>query len=63
MERLLGLGCRWLDPSVFRSFIWLVVFVATVLVQGVVYDYKESEKMSSEFFSAFQGLTAAVQVR
>ena len=47
----------------FRSFIWLVVFVATVLVQGVVYDYKESEKMSSEFFSAFQGLTAAVQVR
>ena len=53
---------RWVDPAVFGSFIGLVIFVASVLVQGVVHDYKESERITSELFAAFQGLTAAVQV-
>ena len=51
-----------MDPIVFRSFIGLVIFVAAMLLQGVVQDYKESEKMASQIFSAFQALTVAVQV-
>ena len=52
----------WVDPSVFTSFIGLVIFVTTMLAQGVVQDYKESERITSQIFSAFQALTAAVQV-
>lgn len=46
----------------FRSFIGLVIFVSAMLVSGVVQDYKESEKIASQIFSAFQSLTTAVQV-
>jgi hypothetical protein len=56
-----GVG-GWVNPEVFTSFIGLVIFVSTVLVQGVVVDYKDSERITSELFSAFQGLTAAVEV-
>ena len=52
----------WLDPSVFLSFISLTVFVTALLLQGLIQDYKESERTPSELLSAFQGLEAAVQV-
>ena len=56
-----GVG-GWIDPSVFTSFIGIVIFVAVILIQGIVQDYKEAEKIPSELFSAFEGLATAVQV-
>ncbi len=71
---LVLLGCRfavwygggvggWVDPAVFTSFIGVVIFVGVVLMQGIIQDFKEAEKMPSELFSALQGLTAALQAR
>jgi hypothetical protein len=40
----------------------VVIFVCVILIQGVVSDYKEAEKMPSELFAALQALAAAVQV-
>ncbi len=47
---------------VFINFFGVVVFVAGFLVSGIILDYKESEKIPSELFSALEGLTAAVEV-
>ena len=56
-----GVG-GWLSPRIFLSFISLTVFVMTLLLQGLIQDYKEAEKMPSELLCAFQGLEAAVTV-
>ena len=50
----------WIDPKAFTSFISLTVFVTALLLQGLIQDYKESEKMPSDLMNAFQGLVAAV---
>ena len=56
-----GVG-GWIDPTVFTSFISVVIFVSVILMQGVIQDYKEAEKMPSVLFSALQALTATMQV-
>jgi hypothetical protein len=56
----IGVG-GWMDPVVFTSFIGIVIFVAVIIIQGIVQDYKEAEKMPSELFSAFEGLATALQ--
>ena len=56
-----GVG-GWADPSPFTTFISVVIFVAVILIQGVVSDYKEAEKMPSELFGALEALTTAIEV-
>ena len=47
----------WVEPTVFTTFIVLAVFVSSILLKGVVHDFKEAEKMPSELQSAFWSLT------
>ncbi len=56
-----GMG-GWIDQSVFTSFISLAIFVSAIVMQGLVQDYKEAEKMPSELASAFYALTGAIEV-
>ena len=52
-----GIG-GWIDsPQLFTSFIRLVIFVSSVVIQGLMQDYKESEHVPSELAAAFYGLT------
>ena len=53
----------WLDQSIFTSFISLAIFVSAVMMQGLLQDYKEAEKMPSELASAFFGITNAVAIQ
>ena len=48
--------------AVFTSFISLSIFVSAIVMQGLVQDYKEAEKMPSELATIFYGLTAAVKI-
>ena len=50
-----------IDPQAFLSFISLTVFVSALMLQGLIQDYKESERMPSELWSAFEALTVAAQ--
>ena len=47
-----------LDPSVLSSFIAAAIFVVALLLNGVMSDYKESEKLPSEIESLFTSLHA-----
>ena len=52
-----GIG-GWIDsPQLFTSFIRLVIFVSSVVIQGLMQDYKESERMPSELVTAFYSVT------
>ena len=50
-------------PSLFTTFMTLVVFVCTVVMQGLLQDYKEAERMPSELVTAFYGFTSAVRLQ
>ena len=56
-----GIG-GWIDQVVFTSFISLAIFVSAIVIQGLLQDYKEAEKMPSELASAFYALTGAVEI-
>ena len=50
-------------PKLFTTFVSLVVFVCTVATQGLLQDYKESERMPSELVAGLYGLTRAVRLQ
>jgi hypothetical protein len=53
-----GVG-GWIDsPKLFTTFVRLVIFVCSIVIQGLMQDYKESEQMPSELTAAFYGLTS-----
>ena len=52
----------WVSPEVFQTFIVLAIFVSAVLLQGVVQDYKESEKLICEIFSSFHDLLECMDI-
>lgn len=54
-----GVG-GWLNPRIFLAFISLTVFVVMLLLQGLIQDYKEAERVPSELLGAFQGLQNVV---
>ena len=50
------------DAAVLNAFISASIFVLAILVNGVVADFKESEKIPAEIESAFQALLAHVML-
>ena len=52
----------WVPQDVFQTLIVLAVFVAAVLLQGVVQDYKESENLFCQLHASFDELLGVVKI-
>jgi hypothetical protein len=57
-----GVGGWLSSPQLFNAFTRLVVFVSSVVIGGLIRNYKEAEKIPSELVSAFFGATSSVRV-
>jgi hypothetical protein len=52
----------WIEQSIALSFVSTAIFVSALMLQGVIADYKESEKLPTELETAFSSVLTAAQV-